>query len=234
MKIKIFPILSLTVLLMLTSIPQAFSFDVNSFNMTLSDVQKTEYTNYDILTLVFSLFNGGNELVVFSNHSMLYLNDTSGDNWEYSSYLDLVGYSSTDCPELDVFINSNNSADVKLCYIVINNQDVGYSLILNNNHYFKNWDTKEFVLESVPDWFKSTANAWCTDVISDDDFVNSTQFYIEQETIKVLRAYSGPDVGAQIPVWVKNNACLWSDNQISDYEFLDGIYWLIDNGKIQL
>jgi len=234
MKIKIFPILSLTVLLLLTSIPQAFSFDVNSFNMTLSDVQKTEYTNYDVLELIFSLFNGDGQQVIFSGHSMLYLNDTNADYWEYSSYLDLEGHSSVDCPFLDVYINSGSSKEVSICYIVPNDNNVGYSLILNDNRYFKDSNYKEFVLESVPDWFKTTANAWCTDVISDNDFVNSTQFYIEQETIKVLRAYSGPDVGAQIPVWVKNNACLWSDNQISDYEFLDGIYWLVDNGKIQI
>jgi len=40
--------------------------------------------------------------------------------------------------------------------------------------------------------------------------------------------------GATIPAWVKTNACDWSNDLISDYEFLDGIYWLIDNGKIQL
>jgi len=52
--------------------------------------------------------------------------------------------------------------------------------------------------------------------------------------MNVQRGQSGTDTGATIPAWVKSNACLWSENQISDYEFLNGIYWLIDNGKIQL
>ena len=229
-------ILSILSILILSGfiLPQAYSFEVDSFNMTLIDVQKTQHTNYDLVEILFSLFNGGTELAVFSGHSMLYLNDTNFDYWEHSSYLDLEGYSSTDCPELDTYVSPGNSIDVKLCYIIIDDPTVGYSLILNDNRYFKDSNTKEFVLESVPNWFKSTAGFWCSDVIADSDFVNSTQFYIQDGIINVLRGQSGMDTGATIPAWVKSNACLWADNQLSDYEFLDGIYWLIDNGKIQL
>jgi len=228
--------LSILSILILSSfiLPQAYSFDVDSFNMTLTDVQKTQHATYDLIEILFSLFNGGTQQVVFSGHSMLYLNDTNYDWWEYSSYMDLEGYSSSVCPELDTYVNPGNSIDVKLCYIITDDPTVGYSLILNDNRYFKDSNIKVFVLESVPDWFKSTAGFWCSDAITDSDFVNSTQFYIQDGAINVLRGQSGTDTGATIPAWVKDNACLWSDNLISDYEFLDAIYWLIDDGKIQL
>ena len=228
--LSIFSILILSVFIL----PQAYSFEVDSFNMTLVDAQKTQHTTYDLIEILFSLFNGGTQLVVFSGHSMLYLNDTNYDYWEHSSYLDLEGYSSSVCPELDTFVTPGSSVDVKLCYIVTDDPTVGYSLILNDNRYFKDSNIKEFVLESVPDWFKSTAGFWCSDAITDSDFVSSVQFYIQDGIINVLRGQSEIDAGATIPAWVKSNACLWSDNQLSDYEFLDGIYWLIDNGKVQI
>ena len=215
-------------------ISNAYSFDVESFNMTLTDVQKTEYVDYDILKLVFSLYNGDSQQTIFSGHSMLYLNDTNGDYWEYSNYLDLDGYSSSDCPYLEMSISSGTSSELQLCFLTSNEPNIGYSLILNDSRYFKDSQTKVFVLEYVPNWFKSTADAWCTDMITENDFLNSTEFYIVQGSISVLRTQSGIDTGTQIPAWVKDNTCLWSDNQISDYEFLDGIYWLIDNGKVQI
>jgi len=234
MSTKILAIATVFILTVFLFISPAYSFNVESFNMTLTDAQKTNYTNYDVLELIFSLFNGDSQQAIFSGHSMLYLNDTNGDYWEYSSYLDLEGYSSVDCPFLDVYVNPGSSSEVSMCYIIPNDNNIGYSLILNDNRYFKDSNTKEFVLESVPDWLKSTAGSWCSDAITDSDYTNSIQFYIKQGTINVLRAQSGADIGSSIPVWVKNNACQWSNSQISDYEFLDGIYWLIDNGKIQL
>ena len=225
---------SIVFLIFIMSLPSAYSFNPDSFNMTLTDAQKIQYVDYNIITLTFTLFNNDNQDAVFTGHSMIYLNDTIGDYWEYSNYLDLDNYSSSDCPYLETFVSSYSSNEIKLCYLTSNEPDLGYSLVLNDNRYFKDSNTKEFVLESVPDWFKSTAGFWCSDAITDLDFVNSTQFYIQDGAINVLRGQSGIDTGATIPAWVKSNACLWSDTLISDYEFLDAIYWLIDNGKIQL
>ena len=225
---------SVVFLIFIMSLPSAYSFNPDSFNMTLIDAQKIPYVNYNIITLTFTLFNNGNQDAVLTGHSMMYLNDTIGDYWEYSNYLDLDNYSSSDCPYLETFVSSYSSNEIKLCYLTSNEPDLGYSLILNDNRYFKDSNTKEFVLESVPNWFKSTAGFWCSDVITDSDFVSSVQFYIQDGIINVLRGQSEIDAGATIPAWVKSNACLWSDNQLSDYEFLDGIYWLIDNGKVQI
>ncbi len=221
-------------ILTLSTMTPVFALDVDSINMTLQDAQVTEFQNYDILTAIFSIFNGGTQQVQFSGHTMLYLNDTNVDYWEYSSHIDLEGFSETDCPVLDVIINPGNSTNIKLCYLISNDNSTGYSLIVNDDPNLMDMNIKEFVLESVPDWFKTTAGDWCTDTITESGFTNSTQSYIQNGTINVLKGQSGTDIGTQTPSWVKNNACLWSDSQISDYEFLDGIYWLVDNGKIQL
>ena len=127
-----------------------------------------------------------------------------------------------------------NSRDITVFAKSTGIATIGYSVIINNNPSLMDMDINEFTLESIPDFFKTTAGAWCTDAITESEFINSTQSYIQTGTIKVLRGQSATDLGAQTPAWVKTNACDWSNDVISDYEFLDGIYWLIDNGKVQL
>jgi len=78
------------------------------------------------------------------------------------------------------------------------------------------------------------AGAWCDDITTDTEYVNAIEFQINAGTILLLATVSGPDTSQPIPTWIKDNACLWSDNLISDYEYLDGIYWLIENGIVQL
>lgn len=212
----------------------AFAFDISLVDISIQDAFVTEYVNYDIITAIFSVFNGDSEYSYFTGHNMIYLNDTNADWWEYSNHEDLDGISESDCPQLDTTIAPGNSTNIKLCYLVQHDATIGYSVIANNNPSLMDMDIKEFTLESVPGFFNTTAGAWCTDVISESEFINSTQSYIQTGTIKVLRGQSVTDLGATTPAWVKASACDWSNDLISDYEFLDGIYWLIDNGKIQL
>ena len=135
---------------------------------------------------------------------------------------------------MDSVVNANSTASLKLCFLTTDEVDIGYSLVITGDDFSSEDQPKEFVLESVPSWFTTTANAWCTDTISDSEYLNSVEFNVQQGNIDVLRAQNETDLGATIPAWVKTNACDWSNDTISDYEFLDGIYWLIDNGKIQL
>ena len=214
--------------------PSAFAFEASLVDVSIQDAFVTEYTDYDIITAIFSIFNGDSQHAYFTSHNMIYLNDTNADWWEYSNYSDLDGILETDCPQLDTTLAPGNSTDVKLCYLVQHDATIGYSVIVNNNPSLMDMDIKELTLESAPDFFKITAGAWCTDAIPESEFINSTQSYIQTGTIKVLRGQSVTDLGAQTPAWVKTNACDWSNDVISDYEFLDGIYWLIDNGKVQL
>lgn len=224
---------SLVLISSLLSTP-AYSFEVDSIELTLQDAQTFEFTDYDILTAIFSIFNNGTQTVELSTHNMLYLNDTNSYFWEYTSHWDLDSFSSTDCPILNSTISAGQSVDVKLCYLLPKDNSTGYSAVINNHKYFMEWDPKEFVLEDIPGWFTTVAGSWCSDIISESEFSNSVETYIQQGSIKVLRTQSGTDTGLQTPSWVKQSACDWSADQISQYEFLDGIYWLIDNGKIQL
>ncbi len=222
------------VLLMSVLSSLAFAFEVEPIDMTLQDAQFTEFEHYDVLTAIFSLFNGGSQQAVLLGHNMLYLNDTTASYWEYTSYVDLAAFSSSDCPILIATIDPGTSKNVKLCFIIPKDNSTGYSLIVNNNRYLKNLSTNEFMLEYVPGWFKTTAGAWCDDITTDTEYVNAIEFQINAGTILLLATVSGPDTSQPIPTWIKDNACLWSDNLISDYEYLDGIYWLIENGIVQL
>jgi len=215
------------------SVSESYAFDPQVFDMTLNDVQTQQFAGYDIVTLDFNLINSGSEDITLSGYSTIFLNDTNADYWEAINHLDF-GFTSTECPTLDTVALANSTTNIKLCFLTTDETNLGYSLVLEDNDYFVNNTPNEFVLESVPDWFTATANAWCTDTISDSEYINSAQFNIQGGIIDVLRGQSGTDLGAPIPAWVKTNACDWSNNQISDYEYLDGIYWLIDNGKIQL
>ena len=42
------------------------------------------------------------------------------------------------------------------------------------------------------------------------------------------------EIKEQDGIWTYPIPADWSNDIISDYEFLDGIYWFIDNGKVQL
>ena len=224
----------LAILGMILMMPPVYGFDPALIDISVYDASITEYPDYDIITIIFSIFNGDSQTAEFTGHNMLYLNDTNADWWEYSNHNDHTGLSETDCPSLNTSVPSGNATNVTLCYLTIHDPEVGYSVIVNNDSNLKDMETNEVVLESVPDWFKTTAGAWCSDSISDTDYLNSLEFNIQQGNIDVLRGQSTTDANDPIPQWVKTNACDWSNNQITEYEFLDGTYWLIDNGKIQL
>jgi hypothetical protein len=231
---QIFTILAIAAISITLFSSSAFAFDPSQVDMTLTDAQTTSYDTYDIITLVFSLFNNNTESMTLSGHNMLYLNSTDDSAWEYTSHVDFPALSSTDCPVLNATIPSGNSTDFKQCFLVTNSTNIGYNLVLNNDYYMMDWETDQFVLESVPSSFKTTAGEWCSDTISESSFTNSTQSAILNGTINVMKGQSGNVTGAVTPAWVKDSACNWSNSLISEFEFLDGIYWLIDNGKILL
>jgi hypothetical protein len=231
---NLIPLLILSIAMVTSlSITDSYGYDPLVFNMTITDVQSQQFAGYDIITLDFELVNTGLEDVILTEHSQIYLNDTKADYWEYINYQDF-GLTSSECPLLDTTAFANSTSSLKLCFLTTDEIDVGYSLVIADDTFVTENQPNEFVLESVPNWFTTTANAWCTDVTSDPEYLNSVEFNIQQGNIDVLRTQSGVDLGAPIPAWVKTNACDWSNGSISDYEFLDGIYWLIDNGKVQL
>jgi hypothetical protein len=213
--------------------PQAFAFDPQVFDITLNEAQTQTFAGYEVVTLDFSLTNGGSEDIPLSGYSTIFLNDTNADYWEAINYRDF-GFTETQCPSLDSLALANSTTNIKLCFLTTDEANLGYSLVIEDNDYFVDNQAKELVLESVPDWFKTSAASWCSNAITESQFITIVETNIGDGNINVMRGQSGDDLGASSPAWVKSNACLWSTDQISEYEFLDSIYWYIDNGQIQL
>jgi hypothetical protein len=186
----------------------AFAFDPTQINMTLNDVQTTSYPEFDVLTIFFSLFNNDVQTVSLSGHNMVYLNDTNANYWEMSTDNYIDGISDT-CPNLNSTIPAGQSGNMQLCFVLPKANDIGYSLVLNNDQYMMDWEINEYVIESVPGWFKTTAASWCSDAITESQFTALVQTNIQDNIINVMRGQSGLDVGTQTPDWVKNNACDW-------------------------
>ena len=216
------------------SISSAYAFEPQTITLDLQDAQITSFETYDVLAIILSIFNTDSQDAYISGHSMMYLNDTTGDHWEYSNYLDLETFTESDCSNMDTIIAANSTQNVKLCFIIPQEVNIGYEVVLNNHNFIKDMSTNEIPIEFVPDSFKTTSSDWCSYTITDTDFVNSVQTNIDQRTIITTSTQSGVDVGEQLPSWIKDNACLWSSDKFYNVEFLSGIYWLINNGKILL
>ena len=87
---------------------------------------------------------------------------------------------------------------------------------------------------SVPTWIKDIGGYWCSNEISDAEFLNAVQYLIEKNVIQVDSSANSNSVNQGIPEWVKNNTCWWSDNQITDIDFLSGIEFLVNKGTIRI
>ena len=107
------------------SYSDAYGFDPQMVTMDVQDAQVSNFPTYDVWTLILSIFNEDSIPAQLSGHSMLYLNDTNGDYWEYANYLDLDNSTTADCPDLDVTVNSGQSQNVKLCFLVPTDINVG-------------------------------------------------------------------------------------------------------------
>jgi hypothetical protein len=93
----------------------------------------------------------------------------------------------------------------------------------------------------IPPWVKSNAGWWADGTVTDETFVNSLEFLIEQDIInmpKTANISEAPkdktkhefDVIKEtipIPDWIKNNAGWWSDGAISNETFIDSIEYLM-------
>ena len=87
----------------------------------------------------------------------------------------------------------------------------------------------------IPTWIKNTAEWWANDQISDDDFVKSMKFLIQNDIMKIPSIpESSGDGETKIPSWIKNRAQWWSEDKLTDSDFVNGIKFLIENGILIL
>ena len=101
--------------------------------------------------------------------------------------------------------------------------------LFHNNSFVK---TVSFVVSNpiIPDWIKNNTKLWSFDTVSDAEFIDGLEYFIEQGFITVPSDISISK--KEIPNWLKNNAKWWSNNQISDEDFVKSIQYLIKEGII--
>ncbi len=94
--------------------------------------------------------------------------------------------------------------------------------------------TVGYEIVQIPDWFKQIVKFWTSQTISDEEYVKTLDFLIDEKIIHVPHTKS-PKIEriADIPVWIKTNAEKWYEGEISDDEFSIGIQWMLDHGMIQ-
>ena len=89
---------------------------------------------------------------------------------------------------------------------------------------------------SIPSWIKNNAGWWADGTIDDATFIQSIQFLIQNDIIKIPETSvsstgqeSESDSGT-IPGWVKTSAGWWADGTIDDATFIQSIQFLIQQG----
>jgi hypothetical protein len=87
---------------------------------------------------------------------------------------------------------------------------------------------------SIPSWIKNNAKWWSEGQISDSDFINGTQYLLQQEIIHMPKMAVQPVAYHQIPAWIKNYAGSWANSSASDYNFFSGIQYLIQADLIHV
>ena len=87
---------------------------------------------------------------------------------------------------------------------------------------------------TLPSWVKHIAEYWYVDKISDEAFLGTVEYLIEQEIIILPTTDAGSSTSNTIPTWVKNNAGWWANDKIDDQTFVNGIQYLVKIGLIQV
>ena len=96
-------------------------------------------------------------------------------------------------------------------------------------------DYKKQDIGNIPDWVKDTTNWWTLTKISDQDFLNSLEYMIENNIIKIPEnIVFENEKELKMISWIRNNLSIWSQNASSDDEFFKSTQWLIKNKLINI
>jgi len=83
--------------------------------------------------------------------------------------------------------------------------------------------------EEIPGWFKTNANWYGAEQISDDEFSDALTYLIHEEVV-VIESEISPKTEQKIPDWIKTTAELWARGKITDSNFLSGVEFMAKNG----
>ncbi|RNJ78224.1 MAG: peptidase, partial [Nitrosopumilus sp. B06] len=87
----------------------------------------------------------------------------------------------------------------------------------------------EVSVPGIPDWVKTDARKWSSELVSDDEFARGIRHLVESGLIS-----PSDHEGQNIPDWVKNGARWWADDLISDEDFVESIQYLVKKGIIRV
>ena len=133
-----------------------------------------------------------------------------------------------------IFIPEDGAYQLKLIITGQNSQNFESFLVSQTDFDISPSVVKEEKTTTIPDWVKKNAGWWSTDVIGDQEFVQSLQFLIKEDIIKIPKTDSTSSESQQIPDWVKKNAGWWSEGLVGDSDFVMGIQFLISNGILKV
>ncbi len=78
----------------------------------------------------------------------------------------------------------------------------------------------------IPVWFKGTAKKWSEGKITDNEFMQTVQYLVQQGTLKIPY-YNSPTTSTQsLLSWIKASSSVWSDGRMSDDEFVNVLKYL--------
>ena len=99
----------------------------------------------------------------------------------------------------------------------------------------KPFDYKKQDEGNVPEWVKDSTNWWTLTKISDQDFLKSLEYMIENNIIKIPenKVFENEDE-LKMMSWIRNHLSVWSQNASSDDEFFKSTQWLMDNKLINI
>ena len=84
--------------------------------------------------------------------------------------------------------------------------------------------------KSIPKWMKTTVNWWTITKINDDTFLNSLEYLIEKNIVKVPKSVVFEDSNElKMLSVIRNNLNEWSQEKLSNEEFFKNINWLKEN-----
>ena len=94
--------------------------------------------------------------------------------------------------------------------------------------------TVGYNIVQIPDWFKQTTEFWNSQNMSDDEYIKTLEFLLDEKLIHLPQTkIPKENSDSEIPIWIHDNAIKWTGGEISTDEFSIGIQWILDHGIVQ-
>ena len=94
--------------------------------------------------------------------------------------------------------------------------------------------TVGYNIVQIPDWFKQTTEFWTSQNMTNEEYIQTLEFLLEEQIMYVPQTKLPKDnIDIIIPIWISDIAKKWIDNKITNDEFSIGIQWMLENNLIQ-